>query len=87
MNVMQQLSQLQEQMGRLQQLQQVLSGGAVPQVPTVAVQAPKPVIPDPKALLFELYDEFIATDEGKQLAESLEKFSQFAQSRVAKPEA
>lgn len=35
-------------------------------------------------LLFDLYQEFLITDEGKALAAGLQKFARFAQSRVNK---
>lgn len=35
-------------------------------------------------LLLALYDEFINTDDGKQLAAGLSKFARFSQSKIAK---
>lgn len=92
MDLSQQLAQVQAQIGQLQKVQQMLitpppAQGApmAQQLSTVpAVTESKPT--GQEALLLKLYDEFVNTDEGKQLAANLAKFARFAQSKVAKQE-
>lgn len=76
-------AQLQAQIAQMQNLQRVLSVAAAPPAP-VAQQSP---VLGQQELLLKLYDEFVNTDEGKQLAANLAKFARYAQSKVAKQDA
>lgn len=75
---------LQAQIAQMQNLQRVLSAASAPAAP-VAQQSPA-APQGQEALLLKLYDEFVNTDEGKQLAANLAKFARYAQSKVAKQE-
>lgn len=92
MDLSQQLAQVQGQIAQLQRVQQMLSTPAPVPVAPAAQQLPAaPAVAEPKptgqeTLLLKLYDEFVNTDEGKQLAANLAKFARFAQSKAAKPE-
>lgn len=85
MDFNQQLAQLQAQLGRLQQAQQMLSQPVATPAQPVAQQSSAPApVEGQEALLLRLYDEFVKTDEGKQLAANLARFARFAQSKAAK---
>lgn len=85
MDLNQQLAQLQESLNGWQSLQQQLSGKApAAQQSSIAVIEPAPATQ--QELLIKLYEEFVKTDEGKQLAANLARFARFAQSKVARQE-
>lgn len=83
--VSQQIAKFQADIDRLTALKGQLSAMGQP----VAQQSPiasNPVDAQ-QDLLLKLYEEFVNTDEGKQLAANLARFARFAQSKVAKKEA
>lgn len=86
MDLSQQLTQLQAQLGRIQQAQQMLVQPMTPQPQAMTQQSPEVAQQGQEALLLKLYDEFVKTDEGKQLAANLARFARFAQPKAAKPE-
>lgn len=92
MDLSQQLAQVQGQLAQLQRVQQMLITPApAPAAPATQQLSAAPTVTESKptgqeALLLKLYDEFVNTDEGKQLAANLAKFARFAQSKVAKQE-
>ncbi len=92
MDLAQQLAQVQAQLGNLQRVQQMLIQPVQAPAPapaqqssiaTTDTQAGSQAEPQHE-LLLKLYEEFVNTDEGKQLAANLARFARFAQSRVAK---
>lgn len=84
MDLVQQLAQVQAQLGQMSRVQQMLANPVAAAPAPVAQQSPAV---GQQELLLKLYDEFVNTDDGKQLAANLAKFARFAQSKVAKQEA
>ncbi len=86
MDLNQQMAQLQQSLDHWNAVQRQITGQ-----PLQAQQSSVATIAEPQPaqgqdLLLKLYDEFVKTDEGKQLAANLSKFARFAQSKVDRKE-
>lgn len=80
---------VQAQINQLQRIQQILANPAqqIVQQPAQQSSAASEATPaGQQEMLIRLYDEFVNTDEGKQLAANLARFARFAQSKVDKKE-
>ena len=79
------LQDYQDQLYQLNQLIRNPSLALSAQAPAAAATQQSSGTPaGQQELLLKLYDEFVKTDEGKQLAAGLGKFARFAQSKVDK---
>ena len=70
-------------------LRELLAGSVAAPSQSSASQALQPTSTAaalvPRELLLQLFEEFMAKDEGKRLASSLHSFASFVQSKTSKP--